>query len=202
MPTKQDFDRAIKGTQDRIVTLRKREKKLFTERKRISKMPVKTQVQADAVTTARVNHSTELKIVQDGIHGNLSQLRRDFANRELAPSSFKTLKTDNANKHNVRELQLFIENDSTLHRQQGEPIIKNLTKKAEKGTFDVKGAAKLYKNFADTGAKKYGKDFGSGDGFKIFSVDDRNKVAINLANDFKEENISVIRKGNRNLLSR
>ena len=97
---------------------------------------------------------------------------------------------------------MFIENDSQLDRQQGEPIRKNLTKKAEKGTFDVKGAAKLYKHFADTGAKKYGRDLGSGDGFKIFSVDDRNKVAINLAKEFKDENISIIRKGNRNLLSR
>ena len=63
-------------------------------------------------------------------------------------------------------------------------------------------AAKLYKHFADSGAKKYGKDFGSDDGFKIFSVDDRNKVAKNLANDFAEDNSSVIKRGKRNLLGK
>ena len=194
--TKQDFDRAIKGSVDRI---KKIDKQHLAAQKEITRLGRKGA--SNASLEPKLQARDRLDIASKD---NELELKKFVGLRRKAPSGFKDLKTSGSNKHNVRELQLFIENDGQLHRQQGEPILKNLTKKIANGVFDVKGAAKLYKHFADTGAKKYGKDFGSGDGFKIFSVADRNQVAKNLAGDFASENSFAINKQNsrKNLLGR
>lgn len=64
-----------------------------------------------------------------------------------------------------RELELYIENDGTLYRQQHEPILKNLV---------------------DAGAKKYCKDFG-GTWNVMFTVATRKKVAESLNESFLTE---------------
>lgn len=60
------------------------------------------------------------------------------------------------------ELQLYIENDRGLHRQQGLPILKNLATKVASGKYEHDKAVKLYMHFAESGAKKYAKEFGGG----------------------------------------
>lgn len=86
----------------------------------------------------------------------------------------------------ARELKLFIENDGALYRQQGLPIIKNLTAKKASGTYDHALAAKLYLYYVDAGAKKYAKDFGeSKEWNKLFPKPDREAAARDFADDFE-----------------
>lgn len=89
----------------------------------------------------------------------------------------------------IRELQLFCENDGDLYRQQVQPIQKNLQRKLAKGTYDHEKSKKLWMYLADNCAKKYGKEFGS-EGqpwHKMFSTSDRRAVAAAFADDFKQE---------------
>ena len=204
MATKQDHDRAIKGSLDRIKKLEKEKKVSDRIRKQIAKRPTKTPEQVASVTAARKEHGvTEIRILRE-IQGNRDEVEANVKRRDKAPSSFKDLKTAGADTTGARELQLYIKNDVVLHRKQGEPIFKNLTKKAEKGTYDENAAAKSYRNFVDTGVRKYGTDFGGGerDGLSMFDAATRNLVAKNLAKDFTSENKSVINKGRRSLFGK
>lgn len=86
----------------------------------------------------------------------------------------------------AQELKLFIENDETLYRQQGFPIIKNLTAKKASGKYDHALAAKLYLYYVDAGAKKYAKDFGeSKEWNKLFPKPDREAAAKKFADEFQ-----------------
>lgn len=91
--------------------------------------------------------------------------------------------TDN---HAARELELYIENDSVLYRQQHEPILKNLATKMVTGKYDKVKSIKLWMYLVDAGAKKYAKDFG-GTWNTMFSVATRKKVAESLNEAFLTE---------------
>ena len=91
------------------------------------------------------------------------------------------------NETNVNELKLFAENDGDLYRQRIQPIQKNLMRKIAAGKYSHELAVKLWKYAADDAAKRYGKEFGNGDGFKIFSPADRKQVAQKLADEFQAE---------------
>ncbi len=91
-------------------------------------------------------------------------------------------------KDEVRELQLFIENDGALYRQQYQPILKNLALKKARGVYDSAKAAKLFGYLVDAGAKKYAREFASpGEWNRMFTVADRKEVARNLTRDFETE---------------
>lgn len=77
----------------------------------------------------------------------------------------------------AHELVLYAENDYQLYSQSAVPIMKNLTRKHKKGVYDPELAVKLWKYHADRAAKKYGKEHGNDDGFKIFSPADRREAA-------------------------
>lgn len=80
----------------------------------------------------------------------------------------------------VRELELYADNDGDLYRQQRQPIEKNLAKKMAKGVYDRSKAEKLWMYFVDNAAKKYVKEFGDERGLpwhKMFSMSDRREVA-------------------------
>lgn len=66
-----------------------------------------------------------------------------------------------------RELNLYAENDANLYRQRFIPIIKNLTRKINKGTYDPRKAPKIWEYYYDDAAKRYRKEFGSGE--RIFT---------------------------------
>jgi len=90
--------------------------------------------------------------------------------------------TDDVNEgydmsHEARELVLYAENDRELYTQSAVPIMKNLTRRFKKGTYDPALAVKLWKYHADRAAKKYGKDHGNNDGLKMFSPADRREAA-------------------------
>lgn len=83
----------------------------------------------------------------------------------------------------------FIENHGELYRQQGLPIIKNLTRRKAKGDYNHTKAVTLYKYLADNGARHYGKEFSGSEreGFTIFTPSTRRAVAEELTNHFEQE---------------
>lgn len=81
------------------------------------------------------------------------------------------------------ELQLFTDNDSQSYKMQ-KNIEQNLIKKMKKGTYDSTKAVKLWQYMVDDASKRYEKKFGT-PGSKIFSVQDRKKVAVAFAKDFE-----------------
>jgi hypothetical protein len=92
------------------------------------------------------------------------------------------------------ELKLYIENDSDLYRKQTVPIYKNLQKKKGNGTYNSIGATKLFQSLVINGAKKYSKEYSSGNDWnKMFSVKDRLAVAREFEKYFSTE----YRLGNR-----
>jgi hypothetical protein len=58
----------------------------------------------------------------------------------------------------VRELLLYITNDAQINRQRIQPIIKNLSKKVGKGTYDGILAIKAFGSVVTDGIKKYEKE--------------------------------------------
>lgn len=88
-------------------------------------------------------------------------------------------------KQAVRELELFIPNDFQLYKGQFIPIVKNLERKKEKGTFDRDKARLAFLNLVNNGARKYTKEFGSGN--NIFTKADKLKVASSLLEDYELE---------------
>jgi len=94
----------------------------------------------------------------------------------------------NFNETNVRELSLYIVNDGQLYTTRTQSIINNLSKKYQKGTFDYDKSLKVWYQVATEGAKKYSKEFSTGnDGLTMFSVDDRKRVSEILAEYYAEQ---------------
>ena len=89
------------------------------------------------------------------------------------------------NEINVRELQLFIENDGDLYRQQQEPIMKNLDRKRKNGTYSQKGAEVAYLDLVENGSRKYNKEYGSSS--YTFSKADKVQVAKEMARENERE---------------
>ena len=88
-----------------------------------------------------------------------------------------------------RELELYINNDGDLYRQQTTSILKNLATKKAKGIYNRQLAIKLFGYLVESGAKKYAREFGSpGQPWnKMFDVPTRRSVAESLAKSFEDE---------------
>ena len=91
--------------------------------------------------------------------------------------------TEAADRDEVIEFKAFIENDPRLEKQRIIPIVKNIQKKMEKGTYDHKKAPKLWMYLVKDAAKLYAKEF---DGLK-YSSEVHKEVAQQLADDYKAE---------------
>lgn len=87
------------------------------------------------------------------------------------------------------ELQLYVENDRDLYRQQMLPVLKNLATKKARDQYDHELAVKGMMYLVDRGAQKYAKEFGSqGQSWnEMFPRDIRRIVAENLVNSFETE---------------
>jgi hypothetical protein len=96
-----------------------------------------------------------------------------------------------ASKYDERaltELELYIDNDASLYRRRGEPILKNLSKKWMQGKYEHPKAVKLFMYLADDGAKQYAKEYASPSEWnKIFSVATRKSYAERAARHFETE---------------
>lgn len=89
--------------------------------------------------------------------------------------------------HAAKELELFVENDADLYRQQYTPINKNLITKMARGVYKHDLAVKLFGYLMESGAKKYVREFGSpGDKwFEMFSPATRKAAAEVFAKHFE-----------------
>lgn len=87
----------------------------------------------------------------------------------------------------AEELKLFVENDGDLHRQQGEPILKNLATKMAKGVYRHDLAVKLYGYLMENGAKKYAKEVGGAAWNVTFGPATRRAAAQEFALGFESE---------------
>ena len=86
-------------------------------------------------------------------------------------------------KENVRELQLYIENDGDLYKSKLIPIVKNIQRKMKSGKYDHKKAPKLWMYLVTDGAKKYTKEFPD----VKFSKQEKEAVAQEFADEYKDE---------------
>lgn len=87
-----------------------------------------------------------------------------------------------ANETEVRELQLYVENDGDIYRQRLVPIYKNLIRKKQKKMYKHTLAVKLMKYAVDEGNRKYKKEYGYS-----FTPSVRYKVASNMVKHFENE---------------
>lgn len=78
------------------------------------------------------------------------------------------------------EISLYADNDSQLYFSNKLPILKNLSKKYKKGTFDLEKSAKLWRYYVENAMKKYAKEFG-GKWNTLLSVNDRKLLAMEYA---------------------
>jgi hypothetical protein len=91
-------------------------------------------------------------------------------------------------KDAAREIQLYADSDYGLYQQRKRPILINLGKKYQKGTYDISKAAKLWRYYIDAAMQKYHKEFGSrGKWSNLLSVPDRNLLALDYAMETKNE---------------
>lgn len=89
----------------------------------------------------------------------------------------------------ARDLELTIENDGDLYRQQFQPIVKNLMRKRRAGTYRHDLAVKLFGYLVEAGAKKYAANYGD-DGkpwHAMFNVPTRHAVAASMTRSFERE---------------
>ena len=82
----------------------------------------------------------------------------------------------------MRELKLYIDNDSNIYRQRYMPILKNLSKKKKKG----KGlASKAFLYLVDDGAKRYTREYG-GNVRDVFPKRQRQMLAKDYVDEFEQ----------------
>ena len=99
---------------------------------------------------------------------------------------------DTVSDADVRELVLYITNDSGLYHRYVEPIIANLRKKVKKGIYNPELAVKLWKVLADEGAKKYDKELNDGRGrVDWLNVPTRLAIAKELR-DYYQERVDAV----------
>ena len=91
--------------------------------------------------------------------------------------------------HAARELELFTENEQSFYNQMYLPIIKNLTKKKNKGVYDSELAVKAFMHLVDEAAKKYVREFGAtGERVRdVFNRATREQVAREFRDKFESE---------------
>jgi Zn ribbon nucleic-acid-binding protein len=107
----------------------------------------------------------------------------------LDPNRESSMKTTSADEHGVRELLLYIAQDDELQNRIVNPLKERLTRKIEKGIFDLDRSISAWQNVVEKSTHKYMMDFGD-PGEKvsnIFNRSTRTKVAEELAEAFKVE---------------
>jgi hypothetical protein len=139
----------------------------------------------DNARTARSYHTMPDRKLRSAII-RLAYQRPEFR-EDLLP--LVTASKRAAMSTDARELELYIENDGNLYRQQYQPIINNLMRKWRKGQYDFTKSIKLFGYLVDAGAKKYHAEFGTPGlpWHKAFPKSVRLEVAKSLAESFKEE---------------
>jgi hypothetical protein len=89
----------------------------------------------------------------------------------------------------ARELKIFTENDADLYRQRTTPIVRNLRTKQAQGVYDHDKAVALFMYLAEAGARKYAKEYSTGESewSKMFPKDVRLAVSREWRDEFETE---------------
>jgi len=97
----------------------------------------------------------------------------------------KDLLTEASLSEEMKELKLYIDNDSSLYRQRYMPILKNLSKKKQKGKYRKTLAQKAFMYLIDDGAKRYTKSYG-GNHLDVFPKRQRKSLAKDYVEEFEQ----------------
>lgn len=79
------------------------------------------------------------------------------------------------------ELILFMDNDEPLYRRKMSAFVPSVKKKIKSGKYDAAKAPKLWIYLLDEAAKKYTKEYGSGQGYGSFTKSTRELAAKEVA---------------------
>lgn len=91
-------------------------------------------------------------------------------------------------KHALEELELYMDNESSIYNQK-KSIIKNLQRKMDSGKYDHSLAPKMWAYWVESGAKAYAKEFDSPTNWnKLFPKPLRDALAIKIA-DYERDAI-------------
>jgi len=93
-----------------------------------------------------------------------------------------------ANPHHVTELYLYAVNTGALYSRVTIPAINNMAKKKAKGQYDHEKARKAFYRVAEAAARMYGREHDKGEraGLDVFTVADRQAVAVDLLEHYAE----------------
>ena len=97
----------------------------------------------------------------------------------------KDLLTEASLSEEMKELKLYIDNDSSLYRQRYMPILKNLSKKKKKGQYRKRLAQKAFMYLIDDGAKRYVRSYG-GNARDVFPKRQRKDLAKEYVEEFEQ----------------
>ncbi len=91
-------------------------------------------------------------------------------------------------KHAIRELELFIDNDGALYRKRFMPILHNQCRHKQRGRWSATQSVKGWMYLVDDGAKKYHRQFGSGGKWNdMFPMSVRRALAARYARATKTQ---------------
>ena len=97
----------------------------------------------------------------------------------------KELLTEASLSEEMKELKLYIDNDSSLYRQRYMPILKNLSKKKKKGQYRKRLAQRAFMYLIDDGAKRYVRSYG-GNVRDVFPKRQRKQLAKDYVEEFEQ----------------
>ena len=97
----------------------------------------------------------------------------------------KDLLTEASISEEMKELRLYIYNDSSIYRQRYMPILKNLSKKKKKCNYRKTLASKAFMYMIDDGAKRYVRSYG-GNHLDVFPKRQRKQLAKDYVEEFEQ----------------
>jgi hypothetical protein len=126
------------------------------------------------------------KLVKDKTRQQYDKLKQAMENEafECVPDEV-TDKTASVDQQALNELELYMENESSLHNQK-KSIILNILRKKKGGRYDHNLAPKLWAYWVESGAKAYVREFG-GDMKTVFPKPLRDQLAKSLADEYNKK---------------
>ena len=142
----------------------------------------------DKCTRASANFGETLGDLKAYVNELGEEMMNEVAGFPEGDEEVMERKGDVVSDDDVRELVLYITNDSDLYHRWVEPIIANLRKKVKRGVYNPELAVKLWKRLADEGAKKYDKELNDGPGrVDWLNVPTRVAIAKELCDHYQEQ---------------
>jgi len=142
----------------------------------------------DKAQSLRETFAARLSKLESKLGANVANNPSYLENKLFLETLDTYLGEDDEMSDEARELELFAENDAQLYRQSGVPIMKNLSKKFKKGTYDPELGVKLWKYHADSAAKAYSQEHSSGDDWKtMFNPAVRMEMARSMEASWRSE---------------